>query len=113
VVGGVGVVALGVGTFFGIDALSKTNDSTGAPYNCTSDGACPDESGVGLLEDARRSARTADLLIGAGIVAVGAGVALWFTAPRAPEEAAAPGTATRLVPSVGAGSFGVVVSGGF
>jgi serine/threonine-protein kinase len=114
VVGGVGVVALGVGTFFGVDALGKTSDAKDAPYLCSDDGACPSPEGVALLEDARRSARTADLLIGAGIVAVGAGVALWFTAPHAPEEGApAAGTSARLAPSVGAGSLGLVVSGGF
>jgi serine/threonine-protein kinase len=101
VVGGVGVVALGVGTFFGVDALGKTSDAKDAPYLCSDDGACPSPEGVALLEDARRSARTADLLIGAGIVAVGAGVALWFTAPHAPEEGApAAGTSARLAPSV-------------
>lgn len=112
VIGGVGVVALGVGTFFGLDALSKTSDAQDPPYNCGDDGACPNEGGVALLEDARRSARTADILIGAGLIAAGAGVALWFTAPSAPEEGA-PAASARLTPSVASGSLGLVVSGAF
>jgi len=113
VIGGVGVVALGVGSVFGIDALAKTSDSKKDPYLCSDDGACPSEDGVALLEDARRSARTADLLIGAGLIAAGAGVALWFTAPRAPEEGGLAASSARLTPSVGSGALGLVVSGAF
>jgi len=114
IAGGVGVVAVGVGAFFGIDAMGKASDSKKDPYNCSSDGACPTSDGVALLEDARRSARTADILIGVGVVALGAGAAIWFTAPEAPEERAATSArATRFTPALASDSFGLIVSGSF
>ncbi|HVU03467.1 MAG TPA: hypothetical protein VHE30_17025 [Polyangiaceae bacterium] len=77
VVGGLGVVTLGVGGYFGLRAISKNQD---AKTHC--DGTvCRDPEGESLSDSANRAARLANVfVIGGGILAVG-GVALYLTAP--------------------------------
>lgn len=76
-VGGAGIVALGIGTFFGIRALSKNSDSDqlcGDP--------CASQAGLDANESARSSATVANIAIGLGLAAVAGGVVLWLTAPK-------------------------------
>jgi hypothetical protein len=70
----VGLVSLGVGTYFGAHAISKWNASNTACPGTT----CTGGDGVSLANDAKSSARAADVTLGAGLVAVAAGVVLYL-----------------------------------
>lgn len=70
-----GVIALGVGTAFGLSARSKWNDAT--DNHCNAQLQC-DSDGQKLATDASRAGNIATIGFAAGIVAVGGAVALWF-----------------------------------
>jgi hypothetical protein len=72
---GAGAVALGIGTYFGLRAISIWSD---ANANCTQDTCMA--YGESRTKDARSAARAADVALGVGIAAVGAGVVLVLTA---------------------------------
>lgn len=76
-VAGLGVVALGVGTGFGLDALGKKSDSDAL---CVAAGCSPE--GSGLIDRGQRSADVATGLFVGGAVALGSAIVLWLTAPR-------------------------------
>jgi hypothetical protein len=81
-VGVLGLAAIGVGTYFGVRAVGKWNDSNAACPGTT----CSDPEGVTLASDAQSAARIADVTLGAGAVAVVAGVVLYLVgAPAAVE----------------------------
>jgi hypothetical protein len=71
---GVGVAATGVGTYFGVRAISLKRDADAAcPGNvCTADGASKND-------DAIRSSNLATIGFGVGILGVGAGIILLAT----------------------------------
>jgi hypothetical protein len=94
--GGAGVVALGVGSYFGIRAIDDHNASN-APGN------------VSLNNDAKLSAdtSTATMIVGAAGLAVGA--FLWFWVPRPSTEA----KAVTLLPSFAPGRGSLDVAGRF
>jgi hypothetical protein len=75
VTGGVGVAALGVGTYFGIQTFSKRSQSD---KECPTDTTCTDR-GAELNDDAWTSAWLADVAIGLGVVGVGVGAYLVLT----------------------------------
>jgi serine/threonine-protein kinase len=103
IVGGVGVVGLGIGTYFGITALSKKNSE--AANGCPTDGsgACT-SPGVAVSQDAFHDGNIATVALGVGAAAVIGGAALWLTAPSAPAS-------VRVVPTVGRGSAGLGLTG--
>jgi len=72
-VGVLGLAAIGVGTYFGVRAASKWNDSNAA---CPSS-PCTGPTGPDLANDARSSARVADVTLAAGIAGVALGVILF------------------------------------
>ncbi len=105
--GGVGVVALGFATYYGVTALSRKNDEAnypaGSPARLT-------------VYDQAREAQTAELVVGGiGIALLAAGVYLVLTShgPSAPPPASA--SRLRLVPSFAAGPSGgeLVIAGVF
>lgn len=117
VVGGVGVVAMGVGTFFGLRAISKSNESDD---HCR--GTLCDQSGLDLNDDARSAAKVSNIAIGLGLVGVGVGTYLLLTEPdNAPERGAekpAKGRSSadsaariQLVPVAGREQAAIVVRG--
>ena len=78
VVGGAGVVAMGLGTFFGVKASSTWDD---AKSHCTDyPHGCGDE-GVSLGKDANGQANVATAMFIVGGVALASAATLWFTAP--------------------------------
>ena len=85
VVGGAGVVSLGVGTFFGVSALSSMSD---ARKHCSTPPTCTDAGAVESSRDATSAALRADVFLGAGLVAVAASVILITTARSGPERGA-------------------------
>jgi serine/threonine-protein kinase len=75
VAGGVGVVALGLGTVFGVESKSKHDD---ADKHC--DGAaCRDQTGVDLSKDATRDGNIATVGLIVGLAGLGGAAVLWFT----------------------------------
>jgi serine/threonine-protein kinase len=107
--GGLGVVALGVGTYFGFDAkgkLSERDDVCPTRKGCTVAEGAKNEQ---LTKDARSSARFANIGWIGGAVLAAAGVTLWLTAPSKPSTTAS----ARLTPWASAEVAGCVVEGAF
>jgi hypothetical protein len=89
--GAVGLVALGVGTYFGISAVSKWNDSNA---HCPSPGC--DAQGVSSAHDAKQAALVSDVAIGIGVAGVAAGAILYFVGAPKTVQARADGVAIRF-----------------
>jgi hypothetical protein len=106
-VGGVGIVALGFATYYGITALSRKNDE--AKYPVGSEDRL-------LVYDQASGAQTAELVVGAvGLVCVGAGAYLIVSSLSHHSSAPTAATAGRLrvLPSAGRGSAGLLFTGTF
>ncbi|HET7545367.1 MAG TPA: hypothetical protein VFK05_36120 [Polyangiaceae bacterium] len=89
--GGVGLVALGVGGFFGLSAQSSYSDSK--PL-CNESNICTPD-GTDLRSKAQSKALVATVATSVGIGALATATLLWFTAPKAraaepPKSARAP-----------------------
>jgi hypothetical protein len=95
VVGGAGVVAIGVGSYFGLSAKSKHDEARNE--HCP-DGYC-DATAAQLSRDARSRGWVSTALFGVGLAAVGVGTYLVVT-----------GT-TRVEPVAAAGGGGVRIGG--
>ena len=103
VTSGVGVVGLGIGSYFGIDAISK-NSSSSAGCNgntCTADGAA-------LRNDARSAGDKATVFVVAGSGLAIAGAIMFLVAPRAN---AARNAGVVLLPTFGKGAAGLFLQG--
>jgi hypothetical protein len=90
VTAGTGLVAAGVGTYFGLHAKSKFDQSNRS--GCSGD-ACT-AGGAAIRHDALSSATASDVAFGIGGVLIAAGIALWFLAPSSqlePRVSVAPG----------------------
>jgi tetratricopeptide (TPR) repeat protein len=111
VVGGAGGASLAAGLVFGTLARRKWNE---AKALCGGDTVCDDPAvlaqGNALVDDARGRARLATVLVGSGAILVGAGVALWLTAPSG---RASSDTALRITPELGPGVAAVTLGGTF
>jgi hypothetical protein len=85
VFGGVGVVGLGLGTFFGLQASSKWSDAKDKcadyPYGCGAEGA-------DLRSSAQSAATVSTVAFVAGGALLAAGVVLYFTAPSKKDSVA-------------------------
>ncbi|MGK3995956.1 hypothetical protein [Sorangium sp. So ce1024] len=80
VVGGAGVVGLGLGTFFGVRAISKNSEAEGY---CKGGSTCEDPRGVTLTNEASGAATASNVAFGLGAAAVIGGAVLYFVvAPR-------------------------------
>jgi serine/threonine-protein kinase len=87
VIGAVGVVGIGVGGVFGLNAISKNDD---AKQHCPGGGAiCDDADGVKLTKDAQSAARLANVFVIGGAVLAAAGVVTYLMAPPDSEPAIA------------------------
>lgn len=75
VAGGIGLVAVGVGSWFGLQAVldRKNSDAKCNPV-------CTDEA-VALNDDAKRNARLSNIGFGVGLVGLGAGAYLVLSSP--------------------------------
>jgi len=97
---GVGVAGLGVGSYFGLDAISKNNASNKSGCNgndCTA-------AAFATREAARSSATASTALFVAGAVLAAGGVTLWLLAPHGSAE-------VEVAPSAVSGGAGVTVAG--
>jgi hypothetical protein len=88
--GGIGVVGLGLGAFFGVTALSKKSDAQNACPN-----ACTSSDGVNKWSDAVSTGNISTVALIAGGVGVLGGAILWFSAPK---SASSSGTQVGLAP---------------
>ncbi len=106
VTGAVGVVGIGVGSYFGLAAMQKNHDAKDlCPAN-----QCTTQDGVTLTDDARSAATASNIGFGVGAALLVGGAVLYFTAPAAHPTGAA---SLRLAPSVGPGGAGVSAWGAF
>jgi hypothetical protein len=100
VAGGVGVVGLGIGTAFGVVALSqKSSAQTACPGS-----ACTTTAGSNDWSSAASAGNVSTIALIVGAAGVAGGAVLWFTAPRASGGASA---------QVGLGPGAVQVRGTF
>jgi len=83
VTGAIGIVGLGIGSYFGVHAISKNSD---AESFCAAGKTCTDERGVSLTNDAKHAAVAANIAITAGAAFVIAGLVLYLTSE--PERSA-------------------------
>jgi hypothetical protein len=97
VTGGVGILGLGAGAVFGLEALSKKNDA-----NCASDGACSSQGAVTTQRDAQNAGNLSTVFFIAGGVLAAAGITMF---------ALAPSSTAQVTPSVGTNEAGVVLRG--
>ncbi len=102
VLAGVGVAAVGVGSYFGLVARAKKKDSEG---ECNASTCTPE--GARLLEDANRAAWFSDAGFAVGLGSLAVATYLFVATPsERPEK-----RSLRLGPAVGARSLGLDASG--
>jgi hypothetical protein len=104
VLAGAGVVGLGVGAAFGVDALSKKNARSA---NCNAQVTVCNQAGIDADSQGRSSATASTIAFAAGAVGVGAGVVLWLVS-RKPDDTR---TGAMVLPAVGSNGGGVVLQG--
>lgn len=85
VLGGVGVVGIGVGSFFGLRAISKNSD---AEDFCPGGSTCNDPRGETLTDEAKDAALVSNIAFGIGGAALAAGLVLVLTAPDGQPQSA-------------------------
>ncbi len=106
VAGGVGIVAAGVGAYFGLRALSKNSESDD---RCN--GALCDPKGLELADEADSAATVSNVAFAVGAVGIGAGAYLFFTSMPGGEPKADARHKARFGASIGADRASIVVSG--
>lgn len=104
VVGAVGVVGIGVGSYFGIRALKKNSD---AETHCPNNGFCNNQDGLDLTDDAKDLAVFSNIAFAAGGLLFGTGAVLYLTGGESQEDSVA------LVPILGPSAAGANVVGRF
>jgi len=104
VVGGVGIAAIGVGTFFGFQAKGQADEAD--EQHC--EGQLCDAEGLQLHDDAQSSALISTVLFGVGAAAAVTGLVVVLTAPSSADGSGADLSAPSLwlAPSVGGLSLG-------
>jgi serine/threonine-protein kinase len=104
VVGAVGVVGIGVGSYFGIRALKKNSD---AETYCPNNGLCNAQDGVDLTEDAQELAVFSNIAFAAGGLLFVTGTVLYLTGGKSDADRVA------LVPILGPSAAGANIVGRF
>jgi hypothetical protein len=107
VVGGVGVVGLGVGTYFGLRAKSL-NDESNEPGRCDEQNEC-DQIGGEKRDDADSAATASTIAFIAGGVLAATGVTLFILGGSNDDTRAR----IQAVPVVGLGTAGMTLQGQF
>jgi hypothetical protein len=113
VIGGVGIVALGVGSYFGLRAFSKWSERED---NCV--GGC-NSAAKTAGDDAKSAATAANIGIGVGLVAVGVGTYLLLSSPASSEPSARhtrgvrQARALEFLPTLGPTGGGLMLRGAY
>lgn len=102
--GGLGLVGVGIGTYFGVRAISRNND---AEEHCPNGNLCNDQDGVDLTEQAQEDAVAANIAFVAGGVLLATGAVLFLTG--GPKK----GDRVALVPLLAPGTAAASLSGRF
>lgn len=102
VLGGIGVVAVGVGSYFGLKAVSNASDARDLCPN----GQCVESRGKTLMDDARDQATLSNVAFGVGIAAVASSVVLYLTTPSGDSK-----SSVGLVPRIDARGAGLGLEG--
>src|SRR5690606_691610 len=92
VIAGLGVIGVGVGSYFGLRALSTNSQ---AEESC-SGSVCRDHRGLELTDESLAAARISNVAFIAAGVALAGGLALYSTAPKRQEV-----TRLEIVPTFG------------
>jgi hypothetical protein len=103
VTGGLGVLAIGVGGYFGVQAIRKNNASSDG---CDGD-LCTPEASQTRLEARTAGDVSTGAFVGGGAFLIG-GAILYFAGGASPSKRGA-----RVLPSLGTSSLGVAVAGRF
>jgi tetratricopeptide (TPR) repeat protein len=103
VVGGVGVVGLGLGTYFGVRAITKNSDAEGY---CSGDNLCA-QQGLDLTDKAKKAATAANIAFAAGGALVAIGGVVFLSSGSQDSDRVA------LVPVLGPSSAAASISGRF
>ena len=106
--GALGVVGLGIGSYFGVKAISKNSD---AESHCPRGNLCDDPQGEALTKDAKNAAVASNIAIGLGAAFVVAGVVLYLTSE--PKEASGSTARMELHPLVSRDLAGIGFGGAF
>jgi len=108
VAGGVGLVGVGVGTYFGLSAKSRNDD---AEKHC--DGSLCDKEGLALNEQANRAATVSNIGFGVGVLGLGLGTYFFLASAPDAERKGPPANSSgvRLLPSIGPRSSGILMTG--
>jgi hypothetical protein len=91
VLGAAGVIGVGVGTYFGVEAITKIHD---AKSQCPA-GTCASQSSIDTNAQGLRDATIADVALGAGLVAGAVGIFLVLSGRAQPTT-----TGLRITPSI-------------
>jgi hypothetical protein len=118
VVGGAGILSVGLGSVFGVLAVSKSNDAKAQCHPAPS--ACP-HAAVQENSQAKTDALVSDVTLGAGIVAVGVGLYLLLSAPSdspppstdVPDAPPPATTSVRWQPLLGRNAAGLSIEATF
>lgn len=107
ITGGVGLVGIVLGSVYGGIAISQKNQSEkscpgGSVGPCFADG-------VAESKDAVSNGNISTVAFSVGAAAVAGAVVLWVVAPKARAQA----TSVRVFPTLGVGTAGLTVAGGF
>jgi serine/threonine-protein kinase len=111
-VGGLGVVGVGVGGFFGLSAQSSLSDSNSL---CNENNYCT-PYGAELRDSAESKALVATIATGVGVAALVTAGVLWFTAPkseRAPDAPKRSSSTSNWKIASSSNSWGVEMSHAF
>jgi threonine dehydrogenase-like Zn-dependent dehydrogenase len=103
----VGVIGIAGTVVFGTKANNKQSQ---ADDLCPAAPACSDPMAIKLNDDARSAAMTSNVMLGVGVVGIGAAVALWFVG--APKAVAAESD-VAIVPVTNGRDVGISFSGSF
>jgi hypothetical protein len=109
ILGGVGVVGLGVGTIFGLRAISKNSD---AEDLCPKGNECY-AGAESLTDEAKDAATLSNIGFGLGALALAGGAVLYLTAPRAAGSEASTARRLRVAPLATRQGGALFVGGSF
>jgi serine/threonine-protein kinase len=105
VIGGVGLVGVGIGSYFGVRAYQKNKDAEDK-YRCSGD-VCLDPAGLPLTHDALDQARFSNIAFAAGGGLLALGIVIYAVSPSHSQ------TGLVVAPSIASNGAGLSVQGGF
>lgn len=105
VVGGLGIVGLGVGGYFGYRAMQKNKDSKDF---CNEDNVCDDRRAITLTEEAKDAAAISNIGFAVGGAALATGIVLFVVSSGSDDS-----QALRISPRIAKNGGGLTLAGSF